>query len=73
MNTEKTAPIDKPFTVKQQRWGTWVSYNLEGRELITSMTEEACTAATHWYLKCLQDGFDDHNVIRHESQVGGKL
>lgn len=70
---DKTHSIDDAFTVKEQRWGTWVSYNLEGKELITSMTKEACTAATHWYLKSLQDGFDDHDVIKHEGQVGGKL
>jgi hypothetical protein len=38
------------FTIKQQRWGTFVSFDAEGKELVTSMTEELCREATVWYL-----------------------
>ena len=64
---------DGAFTCDEARWKTWTSYDLEGRALITSLTEEGCIAATRWYLKGLQDGFDDHNVVKHDGQVGGKL
>jgi hypothetical protein len=59
--------------VDQHSWGTWQSYDQEGKGLITSLTEEGCIAATRWYLKRLQDGFDDYDVVKHEGKVGGKL
>lgn len=65
--------IDGCFSVMQQRWGTWVSQDEEGKGLITALTKDGCVAATRWYLKGLQDGFDDHNTVKHEGQVGGKL
>jgi hypothetical protein len=62
---------DDAFTVKKQRWGTFVSYDLEGNGLITSLDEEGCIAATRWYLKAKQDGFAEAKT--YESTVGGKL
>lgn len=72
--TEETTTIihDDAFTVKKQRWGTFVSYDLEGNGLITSLTEELCVAATRWYLKAKQDGFEE-TATKYESVVGGKL
>lgn len=63
---------DEAFTVKKQRWGTFDSYDLDGKNIITSLTEESCIAATRWYLKAKQDGFEDA-VMKYESTVGGKL
>lgn len=63
--------IDDCFYVKQQRWGTWDSYDKDGKGIITSLTEEACIHATRWYLKGLQEGFDDAAI--YEGTVGGKL
>lgn len=54
MNTDETL-IDGCFQVTKQRWGTWVSQDEAGTELITSLTEENCREATRWYLKHLQD------------------
>ena len=62
---------DDAFTVKKQRWGTFVSHDLEGNSIITSMTEEECIHATRWYLKAKQEGFQEAKT--YESTVGGKL
>lgn len=66
---------DDSFTVRRQRWGTFVSYSVEdGRELITSLTQELCVAATRFYLKGLQEGWPDSASERtYDSVVGGKL
>jgi hypothetical protein len=62
---------DGAFTIKKQRWGTFVSLDLDGKGIITSLDEESCIRATRWYLKAKQDGFDETPV--HEGTVGGKL
>lgn len=70
--TDETKTIyDDAFTVTRQRWGTFVSRDLEGNGLVTSMSEEQCVAATRWYLKARQEGFEDAKT--YESVVGGKL
>lgn len=63
---------DESFTVKKQRWGTFVSYDLEGSILITSITEDSCISATRWYLKARQEGFEEP-VANYQSTVEGKL
>ena len=63
---------DESFTVKKQRWGTFVSYDLEGSSLITSITEDSCISATRWYLKARQEGFEEP-VANYQSTVEGKL
>jgi hypothetical protein len=63
---------DDAFTVKRQRWGTFVSYDLEGNGIITSLTEELCISATRWYLKARQEGFPEAST-KYEGTVGGKL
>lgn len=63
---------DEAFTVRKQRWGTFVSYDLEGNAIITSLSLDKCVAATSWYLKAKQDGFEEPST-RYESTVGGKL
>jgi hypothetical protein len=64
--------IDDAFTVRKQKWGTYVSYSEDGTELITSLTEETCIAATRWYLKARQDGFTE-GATTYDGSVGGKL
>lgn len=63
--------IDECFYVEQKRWGTWQSMDKEGKGLVTSLTKENCIAATRFYLKGLQEGFEE--VKTHEGTVGGKL
>ncbi len=70
---EETPVIDDAFWIKRQRWGTFVSVDAHGKEHITSLTEEQCITATRWYLKSLQEGWDNDNVVVHEGTVGGKL
>ena len=63
--------IDECFYVEQKKWGTWDSTDLEGKALITSLTEEQCISATRFYLKGRQEGFSTSRT--YEGEVGGKL
>lgn len=66
--------IDDAFYVKQQKWGTFDSYDKDGKCIITSLTEENCISATRAYLKWKQDGILNQKVEKtYESTVGGKL
>jgi hypothetical protein len=64
--------IDDCFRVEEKKWGTWSSYDREGKELITSLQKELCVSATRWYLKEKQEGFVE-NQVKYEGVVGGKL
>jgi hypothetical protein len=63
--------IDDCFRVEQKKWGTWDSFDKEGKGIITSLTEQECINATRAYLKMKQEGFDDAHT--YKSVVGGKL
>ena len=63
---------DDAFWVKRQSWGTFVSVGPNDLEIITSLTEEECVAATRWYLKAKQDGFTN-DAATYDGVVGGKL
>ena len=69
---ETTVLIDGAFTVDKASWGTWRSYDPEGKGLVTSLTEEACINATRCFLKWRQDGFTE-NASSYDGVVGGKL
>ena len=69
---ESTALVDGVFTVDKARWGTFRSYDHEGKGLITSLTEEACVNATRFYLKAQQEGFTDE-ATSYTGSVDGKL
>ena len=47
--------IDDCFYVEQTRWKTWNSYDKEGKNLITSLTEKSCISATRFFLKNNQE------------------
>jgi hypothetical protein len=64
--------IDNCFRVYKTQYGLWHSVTKEGKELVTSLTEEQCISGARFYLKGLQDGWDQ-NVTRYEGEVGGKL
>jgi hypothetical protein len=72
MNPDDTVLIDGCFTVDRHRWGTWQSYDQDGNGLITSLTEEACIAATRWWLKSRQEGFTEA-ATTYDGSVQGKL
>ena len=63
--------IDDCFYIEAKKWGTWDSYNKDGKCLITSPTEQVCINATRFYLKGLQEGFTEVNT--HQGTVDGKL
>jgi len=63
--------IDDAFFIKQQKWGTWDSFDKDGKPLITSLTEDTCIEATRFYLKGRQEGFSESKS--YEGEVGGKL
>jgi hypothetical protein len=63
--------IDDCFYVEEKTWGTWDSYDKDGKCIITSINEKNCIAATRFYLKGLQEGFEEVNV--HQGTVDGKL
>jgi hypothetical protein len=62
MDTPKNWIDDGAFYVEKARWGTWKSYDKEGKGLITSLTEENCIRATRFYLKGLQEGWEDQST-----------
>jgi len=63
--------IDECFYVEQKRYGLWDSTDLEGKGLITSLTEEECVRATRFYLKGLQEGWPETKT--YEGQVSTKV
>jgi hypothetical protein len=65
--------IDDAFYVEQKKWGTWDSYDKEGKCIVTSLTEEECVRATRFLLKGRQEGFDETAHIKYDGVVGGKL
>ena len=64
---------DDAFYVYKKEYGLWDSVDKEGKGLVTALTEEACVRATRFYLKGLQEGWDDANITKHEGTVGGRL
>lgn len=69
--TEEKKLIDECFYIQKKNYGLWDSTDLEGKGLVTSLTEEQCIAATRFYLKGQQEGFAE--TKSYEGQVGGKL
>ena len=69
---EKTL-IDDCFYVEQSAWKSWKSYDKDGKPLVTSLTSEACVAATRQYLKWKQEDNLNDIGVSYEGTVGGKL
>lgn len=63
--------IDDCFYVEQKKYGLWDSTDLEGKGLVSSLTEEQCISATRFYLKGRQEGWSETKT--YEGTVGGKL
>ena len=63
--------IDEAFYVEESTWKTWRSFDKDGKPLVSSLTQEACIAATRAYLKWQQEGFPETKT--HEGSVAGKL
>jgi hypothetical protein len=50
---------DDAFYVEQKKYGLWQSHYPDGKGIITSLTEEEVIRSTRWYLKSLQEGFNE--------------
>ena len=64
---------DDCFYVEQKKYGLWDSTDKEGKNIVTSLTEEECVRATRFILQGRQEGFDNSNEKTYDSFVGGKL
>jgi len=60
--TEKKL-IDDCFYVEQKKYGLWDSTDLEGKGLVSSLTEDQCISATRFYLKGRQEGFSEPQKV----------
>jgi len=63
--------IDEAFYVEKKQWGTYQSYDKDGKGLVATLSEEQCISATRFYLKGRQEGFAE--TKKYEGEVGGKL
>lgn len=65
--------IDDFFYVEKKKWGTWDSYDKDGKCIITSLTEENCVSATRFLLKLRQENRLNETEKTYNSTVEGKL
>lgn len=63
--------IDDLFYIEQKNYGLWDSTDKDGTGLVTSLTEQSCIEATHFYLKGRQEGWTQPKT--NEDNVGEKL
>lgn len=72
-NDSKQNLVDDCFYVEEKKYGLWQSYYPDGKGIITSLTEEQCVRATRYYLKLIQEGTINENVVTYSGTVDGKL
>jgi hypothetical protein len=65
--------IDDEFYVEKKKYGTWDSYDKEGKCIITSFTEEECIKATRWFLKFKQEKQYEETTTTYSGSVDYKL
>jgi hypothetical protein len=63
--------IDDCFYVEQKKYGLWDSTDLEGKGLVTSLTEDQCISATRFLLQGRQEGWTESKT--YSGEVDGKL
>ena len=63
--------IDDSFYIEQKKYGLWYTTDKDGNKLITSLTEDVCIQATHFYLKGRQECFAQSKT--YDGEIGGKL
>jgi hypothetical protein len=63
--------VDDCFTIKEKKWGTWDSFDREGKCIITSLTKQECINATRFYLKGKQEGWKETKT--YSGEIAGKL
>ncbi len=65
--------IDDCFYVEEKKYGTWDSYDVDGKCIVTSLTEEECVRATRFMLKIKQENKLNDVGVTYSSTVDGKL
>jgi hypothetical protein len=65
--------IDECFYVEEKKYGTWDSYDKDGKGIVTSLTEEECIRATRFMLKLKQENKLNDVEVTYSSTVDGKL
>jgi hypothetical protein len=73
VTTNEIHYYDDTFAIEKTRWGTYRSFDKEGKELITALHEDICLAHTRFYLKGKQEGWDCLSCSTYDGEVGGKL
>jgi hypothetical protein len=63
--------IDDCFYVEQKKYGLWESSDLDGKGLVTALTEDQCISGTRFYLKGRQEGWPE--TQKYDGKVDGKL
>ena len=66
--------IDDCFIVRESRYGMFNSFTLEGRPVLTALTQDICEYMTRWHLKGEQDNWEGYDVkVIGSSYISGKL
>lgn len=65
--------IDGCFYVEYKKWGTWDSYDKDGKCIVTSLTEEECVKATRFMLKLRQENRLNEVETTYSGEIPGKL
>jgi len=75
MNTEslKMGNGSRDFVVDKSQWGTYTSYDNEGKAMITALSEDLCRQHTIFYMDGVASGWSNCEAKPHEGTVGGKL
>lgn len=73
MTTTEIHYYDDAFAIEKTRWGTYRSFDKEGKELITALSEDLCLQHTRFYLKGRQEGWGSLNSSTYGGTVDGKL
>jgi len=64
---------DDCFRVEEKTWGTWESFDKNGKGIVTGLTKEVVIQMTRFHLKGVQEGWSNVRSITYEGTVGGKL
>jgi len=71
---ENETLYDDFFVVRESRFGLFISTTIEGREVITAPTLDACVVMTRFHLKGEQEGWPEGSTLStYSGVVGGKL
>ncbi len=61
------------FRINKSKWGTFVSIDSEGTNMVTAGTKDACLHVTPNHMRWRVEGYDGPETVTHEGTVDGKL